>query len=58
MKLISTKEVCEIFGVSDRTIFNWRKKNSKFPKPFNFGGENKYSQDEIKEFINLHRVTD
>lgn len=56
IKLISTKEVCEIFGVTDRTIWNWRKKNGNFPVAVNFGGANKYPQHEIEAFIESQRV--
>ncbi|NQY62400.1 MAG: AlpA family phage regulatory protein [Alteromonadaceae bacterium] len=52
MKLLSTKQICEIFGVSDRTIFNWRKNNANFPKPVAIGGgSNKYKENEIYSFI-------
>ena len=52
-ELLTTEQVCKMFQVSDRTIFSWRKsKNNPFPEPIAFGGSNRYSLDDINEFIN------
>ncbi len=51
MKLLSTKQVCEMIGVSDRTLFNWRQDDENFPKPVFMGNANKYKEHEIEAFV-------
>ncbi|KGJ89515.1 helix-turn-helix transcriptional regulator [Colwellia psychrerythraea] len=50
-QLLTTKQVCDLFVVTDRTIYNWSKKNPNFPKAIKLGGTNKYRQSDIESFI-------
>ncbi|MFQ3265782.1 MAG: putative DNA-binding transcriptional regulator AlpA [Colwellia sp.] len=51
MKLLSTMQVCEMLGVTDRTLFNWRQDDETFPKPIFMGNTNKYKEHEIEAFV-------
>jgi predicted DNA-binding transcriptional regulator AlpA len=51
IQLLTTKQVCKIFCVSDRTLYNWGKNNPNFPKAIKLGGTNRYRESEIKSFV-------
>ena len=51
IQLLTTKQVCEIFCITDRTLYNWTKSNPDFPKVIKLGGTNKYRQSEVESFI-------
>lgn len=52
MKLLTTKQVCEILSVTNRTLYDWRKDDKKnFPEPVFLGGGNRYKEDEIEAFV-------
>lgn len=52
LQLLTTKQVCDLLCVTDRTLYNWGKNNPDFPKAIKLGGTNKYRQSEIETFVN------
>lgn len=51
LQLLTTKQVCDLFCITDRTLYNWGKSNPDFPKAIKLGGTNKYRESEIKTFV-------
>ena len=51
IQLLTTKQVCILLCVSDRTLYNWGKNNPDFPKAIKLGGTNRYRESEIESFI-------
>jgi len=49
MKMLNTKDLCDIFQVSDRTVLRWRR-DGKLPY-YNINGTIRYSHKEIKAYI-------
>ena len=49
MELITAKEVCELLGISQRSIFNWVKSRN-FPKPYKVGA-NKWDKEQVIEWV-------
>lgn len=50
--LLTTEQICAIFLVTDRTLYNWRKKkNNSFPEPAVKGYPNKWKQSDIESYL-------
>ena len=50
--LLTTEQLCDIFQVTDKTIYNWRKsKTNPFPEPAVKGYPNKWKQSDIENYI-------
>ena len=53
LQLLTTEQICTIFGVTDRTLYNWRKSKKKpFPEPTIKGFPNRWKQELVEDFIN------
>lgn len=51
--LLTTEQLCTIFQVTDKTIYNWRKsKTNPFPEPAVKGYPNKWKRSDIENYIN------
>jgi predicted DNA-binding transcriptional regulator AlpA len=50
-KLLPTRQVCERYGVSDRTIARWeRDQNLRFPRPVTINNRKYYQEAELTAF--------
>ena len=53
---ITTQDICRIFGVSETTIYKWRKKNDMPVKviPGHKRNTIRYDVDEVKKWAEVH----
>ena len=51
-QLLSTKQICELFGNCNRSKIHRLMQNDEFPKPLKFGRNNLWKGKVIQEYIN------
>ncbi len=49
-RFLNNKEVCDMFNISDTTLWRWKKE--KYLVPITIGGKKKYKLSELKELLN------